>query len=698
MKAPRANIGNLHKTTLTASTVLAALGVANGSTLLLIAAVLLAGSLVLGAKRLLDTLHGKAKKRTIHGLTVAILIFAIVTFPRTRFDAVLLVVMAGIFNRFHLRGGQRDDFLIAGASAVLITAATTVMPGLTFLFVLLAYLPALLWSLWSAMILGGAETNEIDPRRKSAAVHHMAEQPIARGLGFIAWSGILLMAVSFVVVSAFPRYQLSQMLSAGYFMPLPGAGDTMELRTNGAIDIDDSTVMLRVEPPLGQKENALAGLYARLYVLDKFDGKGFTSSKTAMMYPIDRRPPQAFVDDRPELSPEDTPGTVRVTLNRLTRDALHPIATLGRSAPSEVIKRRLQQTLSGTWTAGHMIVPSIAYKVRLDQSVTVSPLPARAQNERDQILSEVPDTLDPRVVDLGRSLAKDAPTTKAKIDAILRFFGHGFRYSLDPLPGDSADPLVRFLFEAKQGHCELYAGALAVLLRVAGVKSRVATGYYGGRWNSVGGYLAFTQQDAHAWVEVLDDDGRWSWIDATPPEERAYRRRSTLDFIRDVYGAAEAFWFDNIIDFDERKRKLLVARLEDRYQAVKAAIFSRDAESGEGGSKGGGRASSAAVLSSLVILSSLAGGGLLVRRRRARAPEAIGLRLRTILCAEQNENVTLSRLVVRVPETVRSDARLAIARYEAFRFGPEDEAPPVPRVLEAMKQFERALVRARKRR
>ena len=37
-------------------------------------------------------------------------------------------------------------------------------------------------------------------------------------------------------------------------------------------------------------------------------------------------------------------------------------------------------------------------------------------------------------------------------------------------PGEAASPLSQFLFETKKGHCELYAGAVAVLLRAAGVR------------------------------------------------------------------------------------------------------------------------------------------------------------------------------------------------------------------------------------
>ena len=73
-----------------------------------------------------------------------------------------------------------------------------------------------------------------------------------------------------------------------------------------------------------------------------------------------------------------------------------------------------------------------------------------------------------------------------------------------------------FLFRKRAGYCEHYAAGLALLLRGAGIPSRVAAGYLGGEWNSVGKYLIVRQSDAHAWVEAWID-GRWVTLDATPP-------------------------------------------------------------------------------------------------------------------------------------------------------------------------------------
>ena len=78
-----------------------------------------------------------------------------------------------------------------------------------------------------------------------------------------------------------------------------------------------------------------------------------------------------------------------------------------------------------------------------------------------------------------------------------------FQYSLEPLdrPGE-VDPVEDFVVNRPQGHCEYFAGALALMLRAVGIPSRVVLGYRGGQYNVVGGFYEFQQLHAHSWVEA----------------------------------------------------------------------------------------------------------------------------------------------------------------------------------------------------
>ena len=52
---------------------------------------------------------------------------------------------------------------------------------------------------------------------------------------------------------------------------------------------------------------------------------------------------------------------------------------------------------------------------------------------------------------------------------------HGFSYSQNPPRRQF--PLESFLFTDKQGYCQQFSGAMALLLRMGGIPARVAAGF-----------------------------------------------------------------------------------------------------------------------------------------------------------------------------------------------------------------------------
>ncbi len=147
------------------------------------------------------------------------------------------------------------------------------------------------------------------------------------------------------------------------------------------------------------------------------------------------------------------------------------------------------------------------------------PLPAGSPVlERDTALPP----LDPGVTDLVAALTAGAVTQYDAVRAIHDSFSreNGFVYSLSTAPGTSGDDLADFL-RLKQGYCEQYAGAMAAMVRAAGIPARVALGYTPGRVQPGGGRMV-TSDDAHSWVEVYFDGLGWIPFDPTPIDtERA---------------------------------------------------------------------------------------------------------------------------------------------------------------------------------
>ena len=88
------------------------------------------------------------------------------------------------------------------------------------------------------------------------------------------------------------------------------------------------------------------------------------------------------------------------------------------------------------------------------------------------------------------------------------------------------DPLADFLFTRKQGHCEHFATALAVMLRTQGFAARVVAGFFGGQ--RIGDHYVVRAGDAHAWTQLFVPGRGWVTYDATPDASRGViARRSS---------------------------------------------------------------------------------------------------------------------------------------------------------------------------
>lgn len=127
----------------------------------------------------------------------------------------------------------------------------------------------------------------------------------------------------------------------------------------------------------------------------------------------------------------------------------------------------------------------------------------------------VPETLKPHLAVIAREWTAGAVGDEAKLEAIERHLRTEYRYTLARKPTQGPE-LLDFLFVSREGHCEYFASALALVARSAGVRTRVATGYRVVEKNPIGDYAVVREKNAHAWVEAWYG-GAWHTRDATPP-------------------------------------------------------------------------------------------------------------------------------------------------------------------------------------
>ncbi|HTU91511.1 MAG TPA: transglutaminase domain-containing protein, partial [Gemmataceae bacterium] len=141
------------------------------------------------------------------------------------------------------------------------------------------------------------------------------------------------------------------------------------------------------------------------------------------------------------------------------------------------------------------------------------------------------------------------------------------------------DPVLDFLINVKQGHCERYAAALALMLRSVGIPARVVKGFHGCDKLGNGQYVV-RHSHAHAWVEALvpHKEGRgargegrentgflsrlsplasrpssldWLTLDATPPEAPPVGPDSSLSYLwSTVYRFCQQRWRALIVEYN----------------------------------------------------------------------------------------------------------------------------------------------------
>ncbi|MCA9080819.1 MAG: transglutaminase domain-containing protein [Planctomycetaceae bacterium] len=168
---------------------------------------------------------------------------------------------------------------------------------------------------------------------------------------------------------------------------------------------------------------------------------------------------------------------------------------------------------AGGNTAASPLATTSPYRVE-----TRATLPAMTlTNEERTACLHLSTRLDPYVRELAAQLFEGCETTPEKIARVEDYFQRNHQYQLGIHIPEDTDPLGYFLREKQAAHCEYFATASALLLRVAGVPTRLVVGYLATEWNATAGLLIVRQKDAHAWTEAYDEKlGQWLLVEATP--------------------------------------------------------------------------------------------------------------------------------------------------------------------------------------
>lgn len=154
----------------------------------------------------------------------------------------------------------------------------------------------------------------------------------------------------------------------------------------------------------------------------------------------------------------------------------------------------------------------------------------RAPGSQSPVTPEL-DELDEPVLDnygedlrykaLSASLTDGLDSPIAKAASIINYLSVSTIYTRKPghQVNQKGDPVAPYLFAAeKRGYCVHTAHAAVYLLRLAGIPSRIGTGYLTDLSYAKDGHILLQLGDRHAWPEIYVEDVGWTVFDVTPQQ------------------------------------------------------------------------------------------------------------------------------------------------------------------------------------
>jgi len=145
--------------------------------------------------------------------------------------------------------------------------------------------------------------------------------------------------------------------------------------------------------------------------------------------------------------------------------------------------------------------------------------------QRDKYM-QLPKNSNPRLLAWGSELAASHFSVADQIQALRIHLAQGeYKLTVKPSIEESPNSLDVFFFDRKEGGIEHLASSTAIVLRAAGIPTRLVSGYRGGSIIALTNFIVVRQANAHVWVEAWRDDIGWSRVEAKdfvvpPPKEK----------------------------------------------------------------------------------------------------------------------------------------------------------------------------------
>lgn len=383
------------------------------------------------------------------------------------------------------------------------------------------------------------------------------EADTARG-ALLGMSSVMILASLLITVTifmSFPRFGLGFLELATKSSPTTGFSDRVRLGEVGEIKKNESVVMRVQFTRNGKLYRPDSKVLWRGVALDHYDGNTW-SSTMPMVWRSRHRPgthtrlfhvpnPEHKVEqeifmeafDAPVIFTHGVPMKIDGTFERIQMDNGNVLRT----------------------TDNHMGPRRFTMISEMERDYHAFRLPVQPNLSFLQTVPNPHLQLPPVSDDLKRlaeSLTDDGMAPEARAARIESHLLTEFGYSMDMKRETRLSAIDEFLFVRKEGHCEYFASAMVLLLRLNGIPARLVNGFMGTEWNEMGDYMIVRQAHAHSWVEAYFAGKGWKTYDPTPPDPGAAASR--LNALSRSYDLMRLYWQRYVVKYSARDQVKIV--------------------------------------------------------------------------------------------------------------------------------------------
>jgi transglutaminase-like putative cysteine protease len=444
---------------------------------------------------------------------------------------LIWLVVAKAYNRRAARDWQQIYLL----SFLMLVAGSVLNADLTYGLCFLGFVIASTWAVTLFHLRREMEENLLikhaaaDRASEPVGVRRILDSKRIVGGRFFLGTGLLsfgVFLIAAIVFLAIPRVGFGFFLKNRSGLTLTGFQDGMKLGGHGVIK-NDSTIVMRVE--IGSKFGGRdrPEIHWRGVAFDEYSKGEWRRSLGAPPSIVSYDVPRPGIE-RHELAWRDAHAASTVVdrtgvKQEIWLDPLDSDVLFGASNPrafelAQVArKRKPTRPRNDEFRIEHGATLHYTVWSELDPP----PIPTlRAASSTVPpgygVYLQLPEEITPETRALAARITASFSNNYDKAVAIKDWLTTNLTYTLQLRDPGRTEPVHFFLFDRKQGHCEYFASAFAVLARASGIPTRQVNGFLGGEWNEYQGYVAVRAGDAHSWDEVYFPGAGWVTFDATP--------------------------------------------------------------------------------------------------------------------------------------------------------------------------------------